>query len=71
MARETTKQNFDAVNPILVDINGLQQLCGSGRFTCEKIATAANAKIKIGRRTLYNNEKVRAYINNIAEFNEV
>lgn len=38
-----------------------------GRVSCEKIAKEAGAIIKIGGRTVYNIEKIRAYINLISE----
>ncbi len=67
MARETKKQTLEYADPILVDMNGLQNLCGAGRHTCEKIAAACDAKIKIGKRALYNADKIRKYINSMGE----
>ncbi len=67
MARKTNVQHLENADPILVDMLGLQQLCGCGRFTAEKIAAAANAKIKIGRRTLYNAAKIKEYMFNVSE----
>lgn len=53
------------VNPILVDITGLRNLCGGvSKETAWKIAEEANAKVNLGiRRTLYNVQAVQYYIN--------
>ena len=69
MANKT--KEYNNVSPLLVNIDGLQKYTGAGKHTAEKIADAAGARVKIGKRVLFNTEKIRAYINSIAEFNEV
>ena len=69
MARKTN--DFDNVTPILVSAEGLQKLTGAGKHTAEKIAEAAGARVRIGKRVLYNTHKIEQYINGITELNEV
>ena len=52
---------------ILVDLHGLMQLCSCGRVAAEKIGNEAGAVIRVGRRRLYNIEKIKVYINSIDE----
>lgn len=48
---------------IAVDINGLREMLSIGETTARWIGEEAGAVIKIGRRKLYNVEKIKAYIN--------
>lgn len=48
--------------PITYDMKGLRLALGCGRYTAEKIAEEAGARIKIGSRVLYDANKIRAYI---------
>lgn len=52
---------------LLVDTTDLKLLLGCGRATAVSIGVAAGAKIRINRRVLWNMERVKEYINNIAE----
>ena len=52
---------------ILVDLKGLMTLCSCGRIAAEKIAEQSQAVIRVGRRKLYNLEKIKAYINSVEE----
>lgn len=63
--RKTT--NIDCDNKIAVDINGLQALLSVGRCTADEIGEKAGAVVRVGRRKLYNVEKVKAYFSNISE----
>lgn len=53
-------------NKISVDIKGLMAMCGVGRGTAEKIGAEAAAVVRVGRRKLYNVQKVQEYLNEIA-----
>lgn len=55
---------------LLVDLHGLMELCSCGRIAAEKIGDESGAVIRVGRRKLYNLEKVRAYINQVEEIEE-
>ncbi|MEE1249524.1 MAG: hypothetical protein UHU19_09930 [Lachnospiraceae bacterium] len=53
--------------PLTVDIDKLSALLSCGHATAKKIAEQAGAKIVIGKRVLYSVEKVRRYIDCMAE----
>lgn len=48
--------------PIAVDIEKLAAMLSCGKDTARKIADDAEAKIIIGRRTLYSVQKIELYI---------
>ncbi len=52
---------------MLVDTAELQSLMCAGRKTAVEIGMAAGAKVSIGRRVLWNVEKVQRYIDAISE----
>lgn len=52
---------------ITVDIDGLTAMLSCGAATAKKIAAEAEARIVIGRRVLYSVQRVKDYINQIAE----
>lgn len=62
--RKTT--NIDCDNKITVDINGLQALLSLGRCTADEIGEKAGAVVRVGRRKLYNVEKIKKYINDLS-----
>lgn len=53
-------------NTITVDTNRLAQMLSCGRGTAVKIGTAAGAKIKIGKRTLYKVSIIEKYLESTA-----
>lgn len=53
--------------PITIGLPELMARLNSGRQTAEKVAAAAGAKIKIGRRTLYHVGKIERYLDQLAE----
>ena len=55
---------------ITIGLPELMARLNSGRQTAEKVAAAAGAKIKIGRRTLYQVGKIEAYLDQLAEQQE-
>ena len=57
------KDGIDNVYPITVDVRGLMTLFGLGRNTAMKVGKEAGAVIRLGpRKTLYNVERVRQYL---------
>lgn len=60
-------KTIDSDNKITVDINGLMGLTSVGRGTAEKIAENAGAVIRVGRRKLYNVEKVQSYLDSLSK----
>ena len=65
MAFKTNKSNEE--NPILYDIIALQNNLNCGRYTAEKIARAAGARVQIGKRVLYDRKLIEKYLQSIAE----
>lgn len=52
---------------LLVNTQGLMQMLSCGRPGAIKTGEEAHAKVRIGRKILWNVECVRKYINSIAE----
>lgn len=62
------KTNFSKVdNSLLVDTETLKSLVSAGRKTAIEIGNAAGARVQIGRNVRWNREKVRKYLDLIAE----
>ena len=49
------------------DTKELQSVLSCGRDTAVRIGTEAKARIQIGKRVLWNMEKIQAYINKLSE----
>lgn len=62
-----TKSSISEKPLITVDTEGLQAMLGSGRRTAVDIGTAAEARVQIGRRVLWNISKVKKYLDAISE----
>ena len=60
--RKTVGNKDKMKNGITVSTETLTELLDCGRVTAKKIGEAAGAKIQIGRRVLWNTEKIRAYL---------
>ena len=52
----------DNLGKICVNMETLTTILDCGRPTAEQIAIQSGAKLKIGRRSLYNLEKIKKYI---------
>lgn len=50
-----------------VDTEKLQGMLTAGRKTAVEIGTAAGARIKVGRRVLWNVAKIQKYLDAISE----
>lgn len=62
--RKTNK--VECSRPIAVDISTLAAMLGCGEGSARKIAESAQARFNIGKRVLYNVQKVQEYVNSIA-----
>ena len=62
-----TRESRTTPETICIDTANLQELLQVGRATAVEIGTQANAKIKIGRRVVWNTEKIRKYVNSISQ----
>ena len=58
---------FPEGEKITVDVIRLQSMLGVGRNTAAQIGRDAGAVLSIGRRKLYNVEKVRRYMDELTE----
>lgn len=61
---KTTNRSSKDTEYITVSTEKLAELLDCGKATARTIGEKANAKIKIGRRTLWNVDKIKAYLNN-------
>lgn len=59
--------NRASEQPIAVDIEILSAMLSCGHATARKIGEQSHAKITIGRRVLYSVERVRGYLDCLAE----
>lgn len=66
----TKERKPETGGAITVGLPELMARLNSGRQTAEKVAAAAGARIKIGRRTLYHVGKIEAYLDQLAEQQE-
>ena len=62
-----TRKMNNAGREKTIDTAGLQEMLSSGRKTAVEIGTAAGARIQVGRRVLWNVDKVQAYLDVISE----
>ena len=60
---KTTRSVRTLDNSLTISTESLTKLLDCGRATAIKIGDAAGARIQIGRRVLWNSEKIRQYIN--------
>jgi len=68
--RYTKERKPETGGAITVQLPELMARLNTGRKTAEKVAIAAGARIKIGRRTLYHVGKIEAYLDQLAEKQE-
>lgn len=59
----------EAVAPdtLLVDTRTLQRITGCGRDAATKIGNDAGARVRVGKRLLWNVEKIKKHISLISE----
>lgn len=63
--RSTTKHDTDKQR--LMTMTECMEYVGAGRVTMERIASSAGAKIKIGKRALYDKKKIDAYLDGLSK----
>lgn len=62
--RKTTKYSSSVSGSITVSTETLAEMLDCGKVTAVKIGNAANARIQIGRRILWNTAKIKQYLDN-------
>ena len=60
--RKTSQSHLDLNCRILISTADLRETLSCGTSTATKIGIEAGAKVQIGRRVLWNREKVEKYI---------
>lgn len=61
------QNNIEAINKITVSTANLCKLLDCGKPSAVSIGTKANAKICIGRKILWNINRIQNYLDEIAE----
>lgn len=56
----------EPMNKLCIDTAELQELLCSGRKTAVEVGTAAGAKIRVGRRVMWNTKKIAEYLDQIS-----
>lgn len=62
--KQTAIQNR-TVTPLYIGIEEVMMTYSISRTTAEKVGVISGAKVKVGRRSLYNVEKLRIYFDNL------
>lgn len=62
-----TRKTDITENTILVSTDRLREALMCGRESAVKLATDAGARVEVGRRVLWNLEKVKKYVEEISE----
>ena len=52
----------ETVYPLLVNADDLQKITGCGRMASEALARAAGAKVKIGKKAVYDLKKIQDFL---------
>lgn len=60
--RKTSESSVNLNYRILISTTDLQALLSCGRSSTIKIGTEAGAKVQIGKRVLWNREKIQKYL---------
>ena len=64
------RKKTDLSNKKYVDVNELREIISLGRTNCMKLGADAGAVVRIGKRTLYNIDKILDYMDSVAEKGE-
>lgn len=63
----TTDFHKNVTEKMLLDTTELQAILSCGRASAVKIGAEANARVAVGRRVFWNQQKIQLYLNRIAE----
>lgn len=66
MKATTRNDELMLVEKMTLDTTGLMKVLSCGRATAIEIGTQAQARIQIGKRVLWNTNKVKRYLDSIA-----
>ena len=65
--QRTAESHLDIAEKILLNTSDLQELLSCGYSSAVKLGCNAHAKVKIGKRVLWNRKKIETYLNDITE----
>jgi len=65
--QKTAESFLNVEQRILLATSDLQSLLSCGYSSAIKLGNNAHAKVKIGKRVLWNRQKIEAYLNDITE----
>ncbi len=68
--KKTSIRSNDHQNKLTVNTSSLACMLDCGRASAVRIGEEAGARIQIGKRVLWNVEKVRTYLNSCSTRNE-
>lgn len=66
MNATTKKYEIDLTHKLTVDTEELQQILSLGRKSSVEIGNSASAKIVVGKRIVWNLQKIQEYLYDIA-----
>lgn len=67
MRKTTAADNENNSRRLAVDTRGLQAMLCCGKDTAIKIGTEAKARVQIGKRVIWNVEKVQRYLDSVSD----
>lgn len=65
--QRTAESSLDITQKILLNTQDLQELLSCGYSSAVKLGMNAQARVKIGKRVLWNRQRIEAYLNDITE----
>lgn len=69
MALQVLEKNLAQLDEgtLLVDTAELMQLLHSTRYTALKLADMAGARVNVGKKPMFNIQRIKNYLNNLPE----
>lgn len=61
--RKTDMPKIDLNCRLLISTDELKGMLSCGRYTATKIGTEAGARVQMGKRLLWNREKIQKFLN--------
>ena len=65
--QKTAESSLDITQKLLLNTKDLQEILSCGYSSAVKLGMDAQAKIKIGKRVLWNRQRIENYLNDITE----
>lgn len=65
--QKTAESSLDITQKLLLNTQDLQELLSCGYSSAVKLGMNAQARVKIGKRVLWNRQRIEAYLNDITE----